>query len=177
MPLAGQKSSGICCVTLIRGGQPGLDRGGLLRDRPDPMVDGIAILQPVVGGPADTPLMRVVASAGSGGHTRETSTTPATKPAAQCGQCSGSRSRPPEARIFRVVAKFLMSESQLRIELWAAARAGKLMKALQSCSAPLEGVAQTCGTGSTRPEAALDPGMFGQGLDLKPLISGRRKPP
>jgi hypothetical protein len=57
-------------------------------------------------------------------------TTSAAKPSSQCGQRGGFRRGLPEARIFLFVAKFAVSESQLRIERRAAAGAGKLMKAL-----------------------------------------------
>ena len=90
----------------------------------------------------------------------QASTTAAAKPSPQCGQRGGFRGRPPEAPIFRVVAKFVVSESQLRVERRAAAGALKLMKALQPCSGPLESIAKTSGTSRTRPETALDPGMF-----------------
>ena len=41
-----------------------LDRGGLLLDQLDEVVDDIGVLQPVVGKPADIDLVGVVAAAG-----------------------------------------------------------------------------------------------------------------
>src|SRR5439155_16969233 len=103
--------------------------------------------------------------------------TSAAKPPSQGGQRGGFRCRSPEARKFRVGAKLAVGERQLGGESRAPRSAGKLMQALEPRPAPLEGVAQTCGTGGARPEAALELGMFHQRLDLKPAISGGRKPP
>ncbi len=108
---------------------------------------------------------------------RPASAAAAAEASSQGGERGGLGCRPPEARIFRLAAKFAVGEGQLRVERRAASGAGKLMEALQPCSAPLVCIAQTRGARRTRPETALDPGMVGQGLGLKPMISGRREPP